>query len=151
MSFELKLEYNRQVRRTGVLVAKYLRDVRRIPQALIDLILKELRNTLRVVPRRSLTLNLPINLQQFALDPLETESPFRAYYDRWGGPGRYYFSSLDPNNYPRRTDWAHPTRFDEMVTGRRYLDNREDPPQRIVEGQSGLGLYGGRLGYGSFQ
>ena len=151
MSLELKLEYNRQVRRTGVLVAKYLRDVRHIPQALIDLILKELRNTLRVVPRRSLTLNLPMNLQQFALNPLETESPFRAYYDRWGGPGRYYFSSLDSDHYPRRTDWAHPTRFDEMVTGRRYLDNREDPVQRIVEGFSGLGLYGGRLGYGSFE
>lgn len=151
MNRDQKLEFNLQVRRSGLIVARFLRDVARLPQALIDLILRDLRNTLRVVPRRSLTLNLPINLQQFALDPLETESPFRAYYDRWGGPGRYYFSSLDPNLYPRRTDWAHPTRFDEMVTGRRYLDNREDPVQRIVEGFSGLGLYGGRLGYGSFQ
>ena len=100
----------------------------------------------------ALTLNLPgTQFDELALNPLETESPLRAYYDRWGGPGRYYFSSLDSNNYPRRTDWANPTRFDEMVTGRRYLDNREDPPQRIVEGRSGLGLYGGRLGYGSFQ
>ena len=116
--------------------------------ALIDLILKDLRNTLRVVPRRNLHLLLP-DLQMFALNPLDTESPHRSYYDRFGGSSG--FSTLDPNVYPRRADWAHPTRFDEMVTGSRYLTGREDPVQRIVEGFSGLGLYGGRLGYGSFQ
>ena len=150
MNRDQKLEFNQQVRRSGLIVARFLRDVARLPQALIDLILRDLRNTLRVTPLRNLHLLLP-DLQMFAPNPLETESPFRAYYDRWGGPGPYYFSSLDSDHYPRRTDWAHPTRFDEMVTGRRYLDNREDPVQRIVEGFSGLGLYGGRLGYGSFQ
>ena len=148
MSFELKLEYNQQVRRTGVLVAKYLRDVRRIPQALIDLILKELRNTLRVVPRRSLTLNLPINLQQFALSPLETDSPFRAYFNYGATLPSNSFSTFE---YPRRADWAHPTMFDELVTGKRHVTGREEPPQRIVQGPLGLGKYGNRLGYGSFQ
>ena len=97
MSFELKLEYNRQVRRTGVLVAKYLRDVRHIPQALIDLILKELRNTLRVVPRRSLTLNLPMNLQMFASTPLDSVSPFRSYNN---------YTPNYPSDPPTRTN--HP-------------------------------------------
>ena len=148
MNREQKLEYNQQVRRSGLIVARFLRDVARLPQALIDLILKDLRNTLRVVPRRNLHLLLP-DLQMFALNPLNTESPHRSYYDRFGGSSG--FSTLDPNVYPRRADWAHPTRFDEMVTGMRYLTGREDPVQRIVEGFSGLGLYGGRLGYGSFQ
>jgi len=148
MNRDQKLEYNQQVRRSGLIVARFLRDVARLPQALIDLILKDLRNTLRVVPRRNLHLLLP-DLQMFALNPLNTESPHRSYYDRFGGSSG--FSTLDPNVYPRRADWAHPTRFDEMVTGMRYLTGREDPVQRIVEGFSGLGLYGGRLGYGSFQ
>ena len=151
MDREQKLQYNQQVRRSGLLVARFLRDVARIPQAVIDLILKDLRNTLRVIPLRSLTLNLPINLQQFALNPLETDSPFRAYFDRYGGMSPYSFKSLDPYIYPRRIDWAHPTMFDQLVTGSRFLDNREDPPKRIVQGESGLGVYGNRLGYGSFQ
>jgi len=148
MNRDQKLEFNLQVRRSGLIVARFLRDVARLPQALIDLILRDLRNTLRVTPLRNLHLLLP-DLQMFAPNPLFTESPHRSYYDRFGGSSG--FSSLDPNLYPRRTDWAHPTRFDELVTGRRYLTDREDPPQRIVEGFSGLGLYGGRLGYGSFQ
>ena len=148
MNREQKLLHNQQVRRSGLLVARFLRDVARLPQALIDLILRDLRNTLRVTPLRNLHLLLP-DLQMFALNPLFTESPHRSYYDRFGGSSG--FSSLDPNLYPRRTDWAHPTRFDELVTGRRYLDNREDPPNRIVQGESGLGTYGSRLGYGSFQ
>ena len=151
MNREQKLLHNQQVRRSGLLVARFLRDVARIPQALIDLILRDLRNTLRVIPLRSLTLTLPINLQQFALNPMETDSPFRAYFDRYGEMSPHSFNSLDSRLFPRRIDWAHPTMFDQLVTGRRYLDSREDPPKRIVQGESGLGVYGNRPGYGSFQ
>ena len=147
MNREQKLLHNQQVRRSGLIVARFLRDVARIPQALIDLILRDLRNTLRVTPLRNLHLLLP-DLQMFALNPLETDSPFRAYFN--------YGATLPPNSfstleYPRRADWAHPTMFDELVTGKRYLTGREDPPQRIVQGPLGLGKYGNRLGYGSFQ
>ena len=148
MNREQKLLHNQQVRRSGLLVARFLRDVARLPQALIDLILRDLRNTLRVIPLRTLTLNLPINLQQFALNPLETDSPFRAYFNYGATLPSNSFSTLE---YPRRADWVHPTMFDEQVTGKRYLTGREEPPQRIVQGPFGLGKYGNRLGYGSFQ
>lgn len=151
MNRDQKLQFNQQVRRSGMLVARFLKNVARLPQEVIDLILRDLKNTLRVIPLRSLTLNLPINLQQFALNPLETDSPFRAYFDRWGGPGPHDFSSLDPRWFPRRTAWANPTQFDQLSGGTRYLTNREEPPSRIVQGESGLGVYGNRLGYGSFQ
>ena len=150
MNREQKLLHNQQVRRSGLLVARFLRDVARLPQALIDLILRDLRNTLRVIPLRNLHLLLP-DLQMFALNPLFTESPHRSYYDRFGAMPDNWFSTLDPSVLPRRTNWTHPTQFDQLVTGTRYLTGREDPPQRIVQGPLGLGKYGNRLGYGSFQ
>jgi len=152
MNRDEKLQFNQQVRRSGMLVARFLKNVARLPQEVIDLILRDLKNTLRVIPLRSLTLNLPINLQQFTLNPLETDSPFRGYFDSWGGPSPHDFSTLDPRHLPRRTSWLNPTMFDRLSGGTRYLDDdREDPPTRIVEGVSGLGVYGNRLGYGSFQ
>ena len=151
MNREQKLLHNQQVRRIALLVNLILRNVVALPQAVIDLILKDLKRTLYVQPLRPLTLTLPPTFQQFALNPIDTESPHRSYYNRFGAMPDNWFSTLDPSVLPRRADWAHPTQFDEMVTGSRYLTGREDPVQRIVEGFSGLGLYGGRLGYGSFQ
>ena len=158
MNREQKLRYNQQVRRSGLLVAKYLRDVRGIPQALIDLILKPLRNTLRVIPLRDLRLTLP-DLQMFALNPLDTLSPYRSYsrlYDTIG--------DRTTSNLPSRIDWPWPTTaelmWNEMMGGRRFTfaptgDETEYPLMRLVRGPMGYGTYstGERrlLGYGSFQ
>ena len=152
--YNVKLRHNQQVKRDLMPVAWFLRNVAELPQVIIDYIMELVRTRsgtnyrLKVVPLRRLQLLLP-DLQRFALNPLLTESPHRAYYDPWGGSSG--FSSLDPNVYPRRTHFANPTRFDQLVTGNRYLTDREDPPKRIVEGPYGLGTYGERLGYGSFQ
>ena len=148
MNRDQKLQFNQQVRRSGMLVARFLKSIWELPQEIIDLILRDLKNTLRVIPLRSLTLNLPINLEQFALNPLETDSPFRSYFNYNATLPNNLFSTLE---VPRRTDWANPTQFDRLSGGTRYLHQREEPPQRIVQGPYGLGKYGGRLGYGSFQ
>ena len=79
MNREQKLLHNQQVRSIGLLVATFLRNVVELPQALIELILKDLRRTLYVQPLRPLTLTLPPTFQQFALDPLATNSPYRSY------------------------------------------------------------------------
>ena len=97
MNREQKLLHNQQVRRSGLLVARFLRDVQRIPQALIDLILKDLKEALLVVPLRNLQLTLPPNLQMFASTPLDSVSPFRSYNNYYP----YYLT--DP---PTRTN--HP-------------------------------------------
>ena len=99
MNREQKLLHNQQVRRSGLLVARFLRDVARLPQALIDLILRDLRNTLRVTPLRNLHLLLP-DLQMFALNPLDSVSPFRSY-------NKYYPNyGPSPSDPPTRTN--HP-------------------------------------------
>ena len=99
MNRDQKLRYNQQVRRSGLLVARFLRDVQRIPQALIDLILKDLKETLLVVPLRNLHLLLA-DLQMFALNPLDSVSHFRSY-------NKYYPNyGPSPSDPPTRTN--HP-------------------------------------------
>lgn len=72
MNREQKLLHNQQVRSIGLLVATFLRNVVALPQALIELILKDLKRTLYVQPLRPLTLTLPRDLQA-------TFSPYRSY------------------------------------------------------------------------
>ena len=79
MNREQKLLHNQQGRRIALLVNLILRNVVALPQAVIDLILKDLKRTLYVQPLRPLTLTLPPTFQQFALDPLATNSPYRSY------------------------------------------------------------------------
>ena len=81
MNREQKLLHNKQVRRIGLLVATWLRNVVELPQGVIELILNDIKRALGLYPQplRPLTLTLPPNLQQLALNPLDTVSPYRSY------------------------------------------------------------------------
>ena len=72
MNREQKLLHNQYVRRIGLLVNLILRNVVALPQAVIDLILKDLRSTLYVQPLRALTLTLPQNLPASPLNPFRS-------------------------------------------------------------------------------
>ena len=81
MKREQKLLHNQHVRRIGLLVATWLRNVVELPQGVIELILNDIKRALGlyVQPLRPLTLRLPPDLQGFGLDPLATVSPFRSF------------------------------------------------------------------------
>ena len=115
MNRDQKLQFNQQVRRSGMLVARFLKSIWELPQEIIDLILRDLKNTLRVIPLRSLTLNLPINLEQ---QTLATSSPYRSF--------NVYFSGMrfrTPLHLSDRDTWT------------------DDPPKRANNG-SNLGRLG---------
>ena len=80
MDRDQKRQYNQRIRRELLPLAKFLKDVAGLPQVLIDFIIKQvLREILLVVPLRNLQLTLTSSLQQFALNPLDTVSPYRSY------------------------------------------------------------------------